>query len=301
MGDLPVIIVNYNVREHLSNCLRSVLDSEGLRPSVTVVDNASSDGSVAMVRSQFPRVAVLASAVNGGFAYANNLGLRQVDRDHPAVDDPPYVLILNPDTQVAPHSLARLVGFLDGHPEAAVVGPKLVRADGSLDLACRRSFPTPAVSLYRLSGLSRFFPRSRRFARYNLTYLDPDQTAEVDSVAGACMLVRRAVIAAVGGFDERFFMYGEDLDWSLRMKAQGWKVYYYPGVVVRHLKGESSRRSAARATQAFYESMLLFYRKHYAAGTSPLLDRLIVSAIHLRGWWAGLRNRLLPEELRRVG
>lgn len=301
MGDLPVIVVNYNVREHLLNCLRSVLESQGARPLVTVVDNASADGSVETVRTQFPQVTVVASGVNGGFAYANNLGLRQLDRNHPDPNDPPYVLILNPDTVVPADGLAGLVHFLDSHPEAAVVGPKLVRADGSLDLACRRSFPTPGVSLYRLSGLSRSFPRSRRFARYNLTYLDPDQTAEVDSVAGACMLVRRTAIASVGGLDERFFMYGEDLDWSLRMKERGWKVYYYPAVVVRHLKGESSRRSAARATQAFYESMLLFYRKHYASRTPPLLDRLIVAAIHLRGWWAGLRNRLRSEEMRRVG
>jgi len=166
------------------------------------------------------------------------------------------------------------------------MGPKLVREDGSLDLAARRSFPTPAVAFYRMAGLSRLFPRSRRFGRYNLTFLDPDQTAEVDAVAGAFMLLRPLAVEQAGLLDERFFLYGEDLDWALRIKNLRWKVVYYPGVSVLHYKRESSRRHRRRATQEFYRSMRLFFEKHYAATTSPPLRLAILGAIRLRGWLA---------------
>jgi hypothetical protein len=187
-----------------------------------------------------------------------------------------------------------MLAFMDAHPEAGASGPKLVRADGSLDLACRRSFPTPEVSFYRMVGLSRLFPRSRRFGRYNLTYLDPDEQAEVDSVVGAFMLVRREVIRDVGLLDERFFMYGEDLDWALRIKRAGWKIYYYPAVTVLHYKGESSRRSR-RARFEFYRAMYLFYRKHYANETSRWLHWLILAGIALKGGPAMVREMLRPQ------
>ncbi|RME44097.1 MAG: glycosyltransferase family 2 protein [Chloroflexi bacterium] len=303
MFDLAIIIANYNTRDKLRDCLASVAGSEGdLVFETWVVDNASSDDSVAMVRQEFPEVLVIASPVNGGFAYANNLGLRAAGF-RPVGDEAPrsaqvmpslspagavhrnpprYALLLNPDTVLPPTALSEMVAYLDGRPEIGAAGPKLVRADGSLDLACRRSFPTPEVSFYRMIGLSRLFPKSRRFGRYNLTYLDPDQETEVDSVVGAFMMVRREAIQAAGLLDERFFMYGEDLDWALRIKQAGWKVYYNPKVTVLHYKRAASAGNQ-RANFEFYRAMYLFYEKHYAANTPFWLHWLVMAGIGLKG------------------
>lgn len=288
MDDVGVVIVNYNTRELLRDCLESVLETRGVAFKVCVVDNHSTDGSAAMVREEFSQVLLIESPRNGGYAYANNLGLRALGFDWPRIRDdaPRYALLLNSDTVVPPGALADMVRFMDEHPEAGIAGPRLVRQDGSLDLACRRSFPTPEVSFYRIVGLSKLFPRSRRFARYNLTYLDPDETAEVDSVVGAFMMVRREAIADAGLMDEDFFLYGEDLDWAYRIKRAGWKAYYYPEVTVLHYKRASTRRSR-RARHEFYRAMLIFYRKHYAAETPWWLDKLVRLGIYLR-WGLGI-------------
>jgi len=299
MVRLAVVIVNYNVRELLRQCIRSLFASEGVSFEACVVDNASTDESVEMVRAEFPQVHVIQSPANGGYAYANNLALRLFLGKRSAWQ-PDYILLLNPDTILEEDSLARMVAYLDSHPQVGAAGPKLVRPDGSLDLACRRSFPTPEVSLWRMVGLSKLFPRSRRFGRYNLTYLDPDQETEVDSVVGAFMMVRWEAFQQVGLLDESFFMYGEDLDWSLRLKSFGWKVMYYPSVRVIHYKGESSRQHSYRVTVEFYRAMLIFYRKHYARNTFFLLNWTIISAIYLRGAYAYLRNLLRPRALKRV-
>ncbi|MCS6842854.1 MAG: glycosyltransferase family 2 protein [Caldilineales bacterium] len=286
--DLAVIILNYNTRDLLRRCLQTVFASQGdLRFSVCVVDNASGDGSADMVRQEFPQAVLIASPVNGGFSYGNNLGLRHYGfTDRPGAGDPTatprYALLLNPDTEVPPTALADMVAFMDATPACGVAGPKLVRLDGSLDLACRRSFPTPEVSLYRMLGLSKLFPRSRRFGRYNLTYLDPDQMAEVDSVVGAFMMVRGEAIHQVGLLDETFFMYGEDLDWAYRIKQQGWQVWYQPAVTVLHVK-EAASKTSSKARYEFYRAMLIFYRKHYQATTPRWLHWLIVGGIGLRG------------------
>lgn len=161
--------------------------------------------------------------------------------------------------------------------------------DGSLDKACRRSFPTPEVSFYRLVGLSRLFPRSKRFGRYNMTYLDEDEQADVDSVVGACMMLRAEVIARIGLLDEQFFMYGEDLDWCLRAKQAGYRVVYYPAVTVHHVKRAASHASA-KAQYEFQRAMWLFYKKHYRARTHPLVDRLVRLGLVMRGGPALLRE-----------
>jgi GT2 family glycosyltransferase len=230
---------------------------------------------------------LIASGSNGGFSYGNNLGLRRFGfSDRPGVGDgrvtPRYALLLNPDTEVAPNALSDMLAFMDAHPRSGVAGPKLVRLDGSLDLACRRSFPSPEISLYRMVGLSRLFPESRRFGRYNMTYLDPDQLTQVDSVVGAFMLVRGEAILQAGLLDEAFFMYGEDLDWAYRIKERGWEVWYNPAVTVLHVK-EAASKSSVKARQEFYRAMEIFYRKHYAATTPRWLHWLIVGGISLRG------------------
>jgi N-acetylglucosaminyl-diphospho-decaprenol L-rhamnosyltransferase len=290
---LSIIIVSYNTVGRLRACLQSLERSRGVPDSETfVVDNASADGSADMVASEFPSVRLIRSPINGGYAYANNLALRQARGR--------LILLLNPDTEVEPHAIAALSSDLERHPEVAAVGPKLVRADGSLDLACRRSFPSPAVAFYRMVGLSRLFPHSRRFGRYNLTYLDPDLETEVDGLAGACMLIRRAAIEQVGLLDERFFMYGEDLDWAYRMKESGWHIRYNPKVAILHHKGESSRQNSERATVAFYRAMHLFYAKHYRATTFFALDWIIIAGIYARLAWALFRNALRAPGQRRV-
>ncbi len=257
-----------------------------------VVDNASVDGSAAMVSAEFPQAQLIQCDANRGYAFANNLALRRCQGE--------YLLLLNPDTELPPRALKEMVDFMNAHPEAGIAGTKLVRENGKLDLACRRSFPTPEVSFYRMLGLSSLFPNSRRFGRYNLTYLDPNQPAEVDSVVGAFMMVRAAATRQVGFLDESFFMYGEDLDWAYRIKAKGWKVLYNPAVVVLHHKGASSRRHPGKTIVEFYRAMHLFYKKHYAAGTNGLLGFLIVVAIWAKCAFSLAVNYLRPPEARRV-
>lgn len=298
MTDLGVVILNWNTRDLLACCLETVLASEGdFTMRVIVVDNASGDDSAGMVRQRFPAVEVIESPVNGGFSAGNNLGLRALGFYGPGQVDagaPRYVLLLNPDTEVPPGALCAMVRMMDARPEVGAAGPKLVLADGSLDLACRRSFPTPEVSFYRFSGLAKLFPDSPRFGRYNMTFVDPDQEIEVDSVVGAYMQVRREAVAAAGLLDETFFMYGEDLDWAYRIKQAGWTVFYYPTVTVKHVKRAASRRSR-KAQFEFQRAMLIFYRKHYQATTPLWLHGLVLLGLLLKGGpalWPELRSPL---------
>jgi GT2 family glycosyltransferase len=174
-------------------------------------------------------------------------------------------------------------------------------ADGSLDVACRRSFPTPEVAFYRMFGLATLFPRSPRFGRYNMTFLDPDVQTEVDAVVGACMLVRAAVVREAGLLDETYFMYGEDLDWAYRIKQYGWKIMYVPSATVHHYKRASSTQRPFRSIRAFYDAMRVFHRKHYAATTAAPLNWLIEAGITLKEVWGLGRNLLRPPAARRVG
>ncbi len=284
--ELAVVILNHNTRDLLRDCLRSLEQAEGVEFDTYVVDNSSADNSAAMVRREFPLVRLIENA-NSGYGAGNNVALRRILA---LANPPPAILLLNPDTVMPPDALRGLLDFLVLHTDVGVVGPKLVRADGSLDLACRRSFPTPKVSFYRLTGLAKLFPRSPRFARYNLTYLDQNVTTQVDSTAGACMLIRTPVLQQAGIFDEDFFMYGEDLDLCLRIKKDGWKVMYYPGVTVLHYKRESSRQSP-RAHREFWRAMRIFYRKHYAASTPFVVHWLVLLGLTLGGGMNAFRNQ----------
>lgn len=296
MSDLGIVILSWNTRDLLRDCLRSVFASQGgLTFQVCVVDNASQDGSAAMVRTEFPHAQVLENAENLGYPAGNNVGLRAFGFG-PASDQaagtlaPRYALLLNPDTVVPDRALAEMVAYLDAHPRCGAAGPKLVLPNGELDLACRRSFPSPEVSFYRMTGLSQVFPRSRLFGRYNLTYLSPEVETEVDSVVGAFMMVRRETMADVGLLDESFFMYGEDLDWAFAIKQAGWQIRYNPAVTVLHVKRAASRQSH-RAQVAFHESMLLFYHKHYAATTPWPLSWLVEAGIRFNLAWTKFRER----------
>lgn len=287
MLDLGIVIVSYCTRDLLRECLRSVYANQGsFSFEVCVVDNASTDGSADMVTREFPQATLIANDENVGYPAGNNQGLeafgfRRSGDTSGKAERPRFALLLNSDTKLPPDALANMLDFMAEHPQAGAAGPKLVRPNGSLDLACRRSFPTPEVSFYRMIGLSRLFPHSRRFGRYNLTYLNPDQVTEVDSVVGAFMLVRGEAINDVGLMDETFFMYGEDLDWAYRMKAAGWKIYYNPRVTVLHVKKASTRQNP-QAQVAFYRAMDIFYKKHFAAQTPWWLHSLIVGAVSAR-------------------
>lgn len=282
--DLAIVIVNYNVCELLRNCLRSVYATDGdIEFSVCVVDNASVDGSVSMIETEFPEVQLIANSQNVGYPTANNqglklLGVEESQRSH----RPSYCLLLNPDTEIPINAFSTLIEFLNSETDVGIVGPKLVLPDGSLDLACRRAFPTPIVSAYRMVGLSRMFPKSPRFGRYNMTFLSEDERAEVDSVVGAFMMVRTDAIIEAGLLDERFWMYGEDLDWAKRIKDKGWKVVYDPEVTILHIKRASSRQNR-RAQTEFYRAMLIFYYKHYYQDTPLPLHWLVILGIVIRG------------------
>ena len=216
------------------------------------------------------------------------------DRDHC------YVLLLNSDCFVQPDTLQLTARFLDCHPDAGVVGARLRLRDGTLDLACRRAFPTPAGAFWKLAGIARRFPANPRFAQYNLTFLDPDKISEVDAVSGAYMLVRLSAIDDAGLLDEAFFMYGEDLDWAYRIKQRGWKVYYDPEAEALHYKGSSSSRQSYRMILHFYHAMYVFHRKHYAPDMVPPLRWLIVLGIVLRAGVALAQNALRPAGAKRV-
>ena len=293
MLDLGIVIVNWNTKDLLRRCLQTILASTGqFTYKVVLVDNASTDGSADMVRAEFPSVEVIASPTNGGFSYGNNLGLKALGyraKGDVDADAPRYALLLNPDTEVPPESLYGMVQFMDSRLDVGVAGPKLVLEDGTLDVACRRSFPTPMVSFYRFSGLSKLFPHNPHFGRYNMTFVDPDVELEVDSVVGAYMQVRREAIRDAGLLDETFFMYGEDLDWAFRIKEAGWKVFYHPQVMVKHIKRASSRRSK-KAQFEFQRAMLIFYRKHYRRTTPLPLHLMVMIGLMLKGG-----RELLPE------
>lgn len=254
--DVSLVILNYNVKDFLDNCLASVWKArEGLSTEIFVVDNASVDGSVAMVRQKYPDVHVIVNEANVGFARGNNVALKKCRGR--------YILVLNPDTLLQEDSLRAMLAFMEAHPEAGAASCKVLNPDGTLQLTCKRSFPTPWVAFTKISGLSRLFPKHRLFGRYNLTYLDENQVHEVDAIAGSFMFLRRTMLDVVGYLDESFFMYGEDLDWCFRIWEKQWKIFYVPSTQIIHYKGESTSRSGFDDIRAFYEAMEIFVEKHF--------------------------------------
>ncbi|MCK4818743.1 glycosyltransferase family 2 protein, partial [bacterium] len=224
---LSIIIVSYNVKPFLEQALHSVRKALlGIPSEVFVVDNGSGDGSVQLVREHFPEVCLIVNRENLGFARANNMALRKAKGD--------AICLLNPDTLVREDTFRVCIEYLNSNAEVGAVGCKILNPDGSLQLACRRSFPTPWVAFTKVIGLSRLFPGSRVFGKYNLTYLDSNEVAEVDSLSGSFMMVKQKVIKHVGLLDEIFFLYGEDLDWCYRIRQKGWKVVYLPDTQIIH-------------------------------------------------------------------
>ncbi len=275
LATVSVIVVNYNVADLLIRCLDSVVHDNGVRPpNISVVDNGSTDGSIQRVMSRFPEVTIIANSVNQGFAAAVNRGLLLAREEH--------ILILNPDTLLPPNCLVRLLRFLDANPTIGMVGPRLVRSDGTLDYACRRNFPTPLDIYLRITGLDRLFPQSRLFGHYNLTYLDPAVSCEVDCIAGAFMLVRQEAIAKVGPMDERFFMYAEDVDWACRFKRAGWRVHYCADVEVLHYKQASTKQIKRQMIREFYKAIYQCYEKYCGPATPTWASELMKRSLQIR-------------------
>ena len=280
--DLSIIIVNYNVKEFLQNLLHSIAKAAGnILYEIIIVDNASNDGSVEFIREKFPGVKLIANKENLGFSKANNLGL--------AVAKGKYLLLLNPDTLLREDTLQKMIEFFESTPGAGMAGCKILNPDGTLQLACRRSFPGPWTSFCKVTGLSTLFPDSKIFARYNLTYLDENQTYEVDAISGSFMMLKKDVFEKVGGLDEEFFMYGEDLDLCYRIQKSGYKVYYVHSTQIIHYKGESTKRSSFDETKVFYDAMNLFVKKHLSG--SFLVEIILHSAITFRKFFAFLGRR----------
>ena len=300
MHDLGIVILNWNTRDLLRRCLQTVTEANAhFSRRVILVDNASNDGSAEMVREEFPEIELIVNDDNIGYPAGNNVGLRALgylDKGSVLETAPRYALLLNPDTEVPPNAFDDMTAYMDADPEVGIAGPKIVLPDGSLDKACKRGFPTPAVSIYHFLGLSKLFSNNPKFGRYNMTFIAPDQEAEVDSVVGAYMQIRRGAIADAGLLDEAFFMYAEDLDWAYRIKSAGWKVMYHPQVQITHVKRAASRQSK-KAQFEFWRAMLIFYRKHYEATTPVWLHSLIMMALLIKGgrnMWTEIRSPAAP-------
>lgn len=286
MAKLTIVIVNYNVRYFLEQCLRSVrLAAAGMDHEVFVVDNASTDNSCQMVREAFPEVRLIANRSNVGFSRANNQALRQATGQ--------YALLLNPDTIVREDTFARVVAFMDTHPDAGGLGVRMIDGAGRFLPESKRGLPTPMAAFYKIFGLSALFPRSRRFGQYHLSYLDPGQTHQVDVLSGAFMLLRKETLDKIGLLDEQFFMYGEDIDLSYRITLGGYKNYYYAGTTIVHYKGESTKKQSVDYVKVFYNAMQIFFEKHYRRRASGLLSLAVRFAIRLRALLA-IAKRLAP-------
>lgn len=276
---LSIVIVNYNVKYFLEQCLSSVRAATiGIDAEIFVVDNHSTDGSMDYLKPKFEEVHFIENLHNPGFAIANNQALQQCKGQ--------YVLLLNPDTVIGEDSLRSLCFFMDEHPDAGSIGVKMMDGHGVFLPESKRSFPTPWVSFCKLFGLSSFFPYSPFLARYSLLYLDKEKQHKIDVLSGAFMFIRREALDKVGLLDESFFMYGEDIDLSYRIKLGGYKNYYLPERIL-HYKGESTKHGDMKYFKAFYGAMLIFYKKYYAR-SGWLMGGLVRLAIALKTLMAAL-------------
>jgi GT2 family glycosyltransferase len=281
---LSIIIVNYNVRYFLEQCLKSVYRAlDGIEAEVFVVDNNSVDGSVDMVQEQFPDVKLIANKHNPGFAKANNQAIRQAQGK--------YILLLNPDTVVQEDTFSLSIDFMEAHPDAGGLGIKMIDGKGNYLPESKRGLPTPWVAFYKIFGLTRFFPRSRVFARYYLGHLDHQKNQEVEVLAGAYMLMPKAVLDKIGPLDEDFFMYGEDIDLSYRILKGGYKNYYLADSSIIHYKGESTKKGSLNYVFIFYKAMVIFAKKHFSHRYARAYSTVIHLAIYFRAALA-IINRL---------
>lgn len=285
MTKLSVVIVNYNVKHFIEQCLFSVLKaSESFQCEVFVVDNNSVDGSVTLIKEKFPQINLIVNKSNTGFSVANNQAIRLAKGE--------YILLLNPDTVVQEDTFTKILAFMDVHQEAGGLGVKMLDGQGNFAPESKRGLPTPEVAFYKMFGFSRFFPKSKRFGKYHLSYLSENELSEIDVMSGAFMLIRKTVLDKIGLLDETFFMYGEDIDLSYRIKKAGYKNYYFPDTQIIHYKGESTKRSSLNYVVIFYKAMAIFSKKHFSGSNAFWFNALIHLAIFLKAGLA-LMSRFL--------
>ena len=257
---ISVIIVNYNVEFFLEQCLNSVQKAlNNINGQVFVVDNNSIDGSVDMVERKFPHYNLIANKDNKGFSKANNQAI--------LLSDAEYILLLNPDTVVEEDTFSKVIDFMDNHPEAGGLGVRMLDGKGKFLPESKRGLPTPKVAFYKIFGLSKIFPKSKKFGQYHAGHLSEFETNEIDILSGAFMLMRSEALDKVGLLDEAFFMYGEDIDLSYRIQKGGYKNYYYPETRIIHYKGESTKKSSVNYVFVFYRAMIIFAEKHFSQKT----------------------------------
>ena len=269
--DITIVIVSFRVKHFLEQTIRSAQEAlKGLSGEIIVVDNNSADDTMPYVKPKFPGVTFIENKENVGFARANNQAIMQAKGT--------YTLILNPDTIITPECLQKPLGWMAQHPHCGAIGLHMIDGNGQFLPESKRAFPTPWVSFCKIFGLSKLFPYSRAFAKYHLRYLDEFQPHAIDILAGAYMFCRTDLLQKIGGFDEDFFMYGEDIDLSYRMVKEGYQNWYLP-VNMLHYKGESTKKDSMRYVKVFYEAMLIFYRKHrlfsrlFGKSSTPIEDR----------------------------
>jgi GT2 family glycosyltransferase len=281
--DLTVVIVNYNVKYFLEQCLHSVIKAiEGLEAEVIVVDNNSVDGSCNHIRGKFPWLTLIENRENVGFSKANNQAIREAKGK--------YVLLLNPDTVVEEATFHECFNFMESNAEAGCVGVKMIDGRGHFLPESKRALPTPQVAFYKIFGFSSIFPRSKKFGRYHLGYLDQDETNEVEVLAGAYMFLRKETLDKVGLLDEDYFMYGEDIDLSYRITKGGYKNYYYPETTIIHYKGESTKKGSLNYVLVFYNAMIIFAKKHFSSRNARHYSLVINLAIYMRATLALFRR-----------
>ena len=288
---LSIVIVNYNVKYFLEQCLESVFSSQRtlahyggqeMQLEVFVVDNASVDGSVEMVRDKFPQVHLIANTDNVGFARANNQALRIAKGD--------LLLLLNPDTVVERDTLCKCVDFYATHPDCGGLAVKMINGEGTYLKESKRGFPTPATSFYKISGLIRLFPHSRRFAAYYMGHLSDDETNRIDILPGAYLMISRQAIEKVGLLDESYFMYGEDIDFSWRIKLAGFENYYYPDTRIIHYKGECTKHGSMNYVYTFYNAMSIFVKRYFSGSNAKLFNAMLHIAIWGRATLAWVKR-----------
>lgn len=274
---LSVVIVNYNVKHFLEQCLHSVYKAaEGINTEIFVVDNHSADGSAQFIREKFPNLFFIENTENIGFSRANNQAIRLSKGE--------YILLLNPDTVVEEDTFRKVIAFMESHPDAGGLGVKMIDGKGNFLPESKRGLPTPEVAFYKMFGISKLFPHSKRFGRYHLSYLNENEVQSVDVLAGAFMLLRKETLGKTGLLDETFFMYGEDIDLSYRITQAGYKNYYFPETTIIHYKGESTKKGSLNYVKVFYNAMIIFARKHFSGGKAGLFTFILQLAIWLRAF-----------------
>ena len=278
MYDLGIVIVNYNVRNFLVQCLQSIRKSSlnGLKIEIWVVDNHSVDGSVSLIKNDFPEVKLIENQENLGFSKANNQALQKLTSEH--------ILLLNPDTVLEEDTLYKCYRFMKDHPDCGALGVRMIDGAGKFLPESKRKIPDLWNSFCKLSYLSHFFPDSRTFGGYNLGYLPEFQTSEIEVLCGAFMYIRADVLQKTGLLDEQFFMYGEDIDLSYRILKAGFKIFYYPETSIIHYKGESTKKSSLNYVRTFYGAMVIYVNKHYSTGNARIFSFFIRQAILLRAF-----------------